>query len=130
MRKILTTVVVCRGNPGQDGNLTRVQLLNIVMRLFAKAYPRSELLSDDATIVLNVPIGDEGDYKWCLDNVMNRAYLDSVYSDEEAQEKADRLFAAYEACPDRDGKLGVGLIRYYLEMTYLREEGLASVYVR
>ena len=125
-----TTVIVCRGNPGLDGNRTRVEVMNIVMRFIARVYPKSELLSDKATILLNLPTGEEGDYKWCLDNVMNRVYLDSVYSDEEAQAKADKLYDAYMKCEDRAGKVGTGLIGYYLRTTYMQEEGLASIYVR
>lgn len=125
-----TTVIVSRGNPGLDGNRTRVELMNIVLRFVARVYPKSELLSDSATILFNMPKGDEGDYKWCLENVMNRVYLDSVYCDEEAQAKADKLYDAYMKCEDREGKVGVGLIKYYLRTTYMQEEGLASVYVR
>jgi len=123
------TVIVSRGNPGLDGNRTRVELMNIVLRFVAKVNPKSELLSDSATILLNTRM-DEGDYRWCLDNVMNRVYLDSVYSDEEADAKADKLLAAYNRCEDRAGKVGTGLIDYYLRTTYMREEGLASMYVR
>jgi len=127
---VKTTVVVMKGIAGADGNLTRVQLMNIVLRFIAKVYPRSELLSDRACVILNIPTGEVGDYRWCLDNVMNRAYLDSVYADEEAEAKAVKLYEAYKACEDREGKVGIGLIRYYMQTTYLQDEGMASMFVR
>ena len=124
------TIVICKGDPMLDGNKTRIELMNIVLRFIARVNPRCELLSDDATIVLNYPNAAEGDYKWCLENVMNKVYLDSVYNDNEAQAKADRLYEIYTAREDGAGKVGLSLIKHYLRTTYMQEERLASVYTR
>ena len=122
-------VIVVKGDQNISNNAAKAAEMNVILRFVAKCVPRCELLMDANTMVLNMPKADEGDHIWVKDRVLSRAYLDGVYSDADAEKKAEKLYGIYMAQDDREGKVGLGLIRYELRQLYLDERG-SSIYLR
>lgn len=117
-----------KGNPDVEGNRIKINKMNVLLEFVHMCVPRSELLKDKATFVLEMPKAEEGDPKWVNDNILRKIYWDNTNSEAEAIKKAELLYTIYKDAGGTD-EVGLGLIRYYLQEMYLIEKS-ASVFVR
>lgn len=121
------SIVILKGNLDVEGARMKVEQLSCVLRFVRRMVPKTEILEDEACFLVNMP-ADEGDALWVQENVMRYVYLDTAHTPEAFEERAERL---ERICLEKDGKdkVGVGLIRYYLNMFYMLQKS-ASIFIR
>jgi hypothetical protein len=87
-------------------------------------------MSDDNSTVMILPTIEEGDPMWLEDNVMRYvSMVSSLMSKDDIARKTDELCRRFESAGGTPDKVGVGIIKRYLDKHYLIQR-YASVFVR
>lgn len=124
-----TVITVARGDRQIEGNRIKMNAMDILFRFVARVKEGCEYLSDANNMVMIMP-SDEGDPKWMEDKVMRFvSIVNSSMSENDIVRKVDALCQRFEASEGTPDKVGVGLVRRYLDKYYLIQR-YASVFVR
>ena len=120
--------VIFRGNPDVEGNILKINALNVVVKFIQKVLPKTTVISDKNTIIVIFPDTNAGDTKWVLDNVFRFVDIMGTTNDGEAEKKAEKAFDKYKSVQENGPeRVGTGLLLYYMQHFYLMEKS-ASVF--
>ena len=127
-KKKRTMFVIARGNPDVEGNMLKMNAINVVVRFIQKALPKTTVMSDKNTIIVIFPDNKPGDSKWLLDNVFKFVDIIGTTNDGEAIRRAERAYDRYMSA-EKDGaeKVGSAILLHYLQQYYLIEKS-ASIF--
>lgn len=127
-KKKRTMFVIARGNPDVEGNMLKMNAINVVVRFIQKTLPKTTVMSDKNTIIVIFPDNKPGDSKWLLDNVFKFVDIIGTTNDDEAVRRAERAYDRYMSA-EKDGaeKVGSAILLHYLQQYYLIEKS-ASIF--
>lgn len=127
-KKKRTMFVIARGNPDVEGNILKINALNVITKFIALALPKTVVMSDKNTIIVVFPDNNPGNPQWLKDNVFRFVDILGTTNDNEAQKKAEKAYERYKnASSDGQEMVGTGILTYYLQQFYLIEKA-ASVF--
>ena len=126
-KKKRTMFVIHRGNPDVEGVSMKMNAINVVVRFVKMVQPKTEMLTDNNTILVVMPDNAPGDTKWVMDNVFRYVDVLGTIGDDEAEKRAKKAFDRYSALEKTGKEVGSGIIMHYLQQFYLIEKA-ASVF--
>lgn len=127
-KKKRTMFVIARGNPDVEGNMLKMNAINVIVKFIQRVMPKTVVMSDKNTIIVIFPDNNPGDVKWLQDNVFRYVDIIGTTNDNEAQKKAEKAYDRYESVPkDGKNKVGSGILLHYLQQYYLIEKS-ASIF--
>ena len=120
--------VIAKGNPDVEGNMLKMNAINVIVKFIQLAVPKTVVMSDRNTMIVIFPDNDLGDVKWLQDNVFRYVDIIGTTNDNEAQKKAEKAYDKYSsATKDGKNKVGSGILLHYLQQYYLVEKS-ASIF--
>ena len=120
--------VIAKGNPDVEGNMLKMNAINVIVKFIQLAVPKTVVMSDRNTMIVIFPDNDLGDVKWLQDNVFRYVDIIGTTNDNEAQKKAEKAYDKYSsAAKDGKNKVGSGILLHYLQQYYLVEKS-ASIF--
>lgn len=127
-KKKRTMFVIARGNPDVEGNMLKMNAINVIVRFIEKVLPKTTVMSDKNTIIVIFPDNNPGDVKWLQDNVFKFVDIIGTTNDGEAVKRAEKAYDRYMAAEkDSKEKVGSGILLHYLQQYYLIEKS-ASIF--
>lgn len=123
-------VTVCKGDRSVEGTRIKMNAMEILLGFVKRIVPGCELMSDDNNSVMILPTMNEGDVSWLESNVMRYvSIVSTMMSKDDIARKTDELCRRFESAGGTPDKVGVGIIKRYLDKYYLIQR-YASVFVR
>lgn len=130
-KSMKTMFVIAKGNRDVEGNMVKMNALNVVVKFIQKALPKTIVMSDDNTMVVIFPDNNEGNAGWMQENVFKYVDIMGTTGENDAEIKAKRVYDKYETLSHKDDKgnemLGSSTLMHYLRQFYLIEKA-ASVF--
>ena len=113
--------VIAKGNPDVEGNMLKMNAINVIVKFIQLAVPKTVVMSDRNTMIVIFPDNDLGDVKWLQDNVFRYVDIIGTTNDNEAQKKAEKAYDKYSsAAKDGKNKVGSGILLHYLQQASSR----------
>ena len=127
-KKKRSMFVIFKGNADVEGNMLKMNAINVVVRFIEKVLPKTIVMSDKNSTIIVFPDGNPGDVKWLQDNVFRYVDILGTTNDAEAVKRAEKAYDRYSSA-EKDGKEKVGsaILMHYLQQFYLIEKA-ASVF--
>lgn len=123
-------VTICKGDRNVEGMRIKMNAMEILLGFVKRTVPGSELMSDNNNTVMILPTAEEGDPMWLENNVMRYvSMVSSLMSKDDIARKTDELCRKFETAGGTPDKVGIGIIRRYLDKYYLIQR-FASIFVR